>query len=471
MTSSSTVFRTSVVVVCLVGAIIRCFSARGDLWLDELWGQMASQGMQYPWEAFGPGAFDGHASLMTFWVAKLPAAAASILFRLPALVFAILTLLVLLGKPFCRNRAETLVVSVLASFSYLLVLYGTEARGYSGMLLFGCLAIHFLDRALQTQSSREAFLYGISASLAILFHLSFLSTLFALCLWSEIQVNRREKYPRAIVSLLKLHVLPLLTTAGLFLAKPTFLFSGGGPLRESGEVLLSSISILGGGREFVGLSGVALLLSAGLVVLVLVAVLWELRSKDSTVGLFALVSVVAPVCLVIFFRPKFLLPRYFLFPMLCFLILLARRAADLFQGTAIKRVVATALIGVVLAGNGGLLYDLVTVGRGQYREAIGFILREDQEQQVSVASDFDFRNFTVLDYYLPEFSDGHRLKKILADDSPDQAPRWFIAHSLYPGEVRPPQFTIDEASYALIRSFPSSPLSGMTWYLYRRIDS
>ncbi len=455
------------------GSALRLWASCGDLWLDEIWSLNITSKITYPWDPFIHPGYDGHASLMTYWMMFLSDAQRPILLRLPAVLCSAALLLALSRGLFGKDHTERFMVSVLYAVSFVFTLYGSEARGYGGMLLFGALALSLAARQVKSPTIATGLSYGICAISAILFHPSFLVSYAAILPWMAIALWKKNSLPKCLSGVLAANALPLFFIAALVLYSPTLLNSGGGPRRLYSEVLLSSLSVLIGGPELAGLDGAAivvmLIIIASLVALIGYEIICELREKRDDAALLSLVLIASPLLILGVLRPHSIFPRYFLVSLLCALIFLGRIITRLLGGNRGASLLAVLLFTAILGSNFERLVRLINYGRGQYSAALSAILSRDSAQEVLLISDHDTRNRILVDYFAPRLHDGSRLKYLQNEMITAHPPRWYFTHSLFP-ETSPSQYVrVDQKiTYELVQSFPFAGLSGWSWFLYER---
>jgi hypothetical protein len=122
-----------------------------------------------------------------------------------------------------------------------------------------------------------------------------------------------------------------------------------------------------------------------------------------------------------------------------------------------------------LAGNVQRTIDLITVGRGGYRQAVEFMAGQTSGSDIRVGSDHDFRNKMVLQYYLQYLPSDRRLLYFDKNQWPAGGPEWIITHSQI-ADFNPP-WVIEIQGYAkyfLSGNFKYKGLSGFHWALYRQ---
>jgi hypothetical protein len=122
-----------------------------------------------------------------------------------------------------------------------------------------------------------------------------------------------------------------------------------------------------------------------------------------------------------------------------------------------------------LAGNVQRTIDLMTVGRGGYRQAVEFMAAQTYGSEIRVGSDHDFRNKMLLQYYSQYLPSDKRLLYFEKNKLPAGGPEWIITHS-QKADFNPPQVIEIQGNVKFFLSghFKYKGLSGFHWALYRR---
>ena len=142
--------RPLIIVACLailvVAAALRVYGAWGDLWLDEILALTMAGQISSPLDIFTTLHSEINHHLYTAYLYFLAPGSNEFIFRLPSLVagIAAVALAGLIGRR--RSAADALFAMLLVGFSYMLVLYSSEARGYAGAVFFAFLSFYVLDR-------------------------------------------------------------------------------------------------------------------------------------------------------------------------------------------------------------------------------------------------------------------------------------------------------------------------------------
>jgi len=235
-----------------------------------------------------------------------------------------------------------------------------------------------------------------------------------------------------------------------YILKKTFIFTFGIPV---GSPITKLVPLL-----------IGFILIMGLVLMV--------RKRDSWWIWLIVTSVISPL-LVHWLRPStFLFVRYFLVCELFFLFIWAEILVWLWnhRSWALKELFIILWLGFILA-QVPRLEALIRHGRGQYKKALKFIINEtnnyyDQDHYyITVGSDHNFRNRTVVEYFKRRIEGGHRIKYIKIRK---KIPMFYLKHKFgYP--VMAKRLWIRKQLFEKKKSFLyDNGLSGWSWYVYVR---
>ncbi len=162
----------------------------------------------------------------------------------------------------------------------------------------------------------------------------------------------------------------------------------------------------------------------------------------------AVISIPAWPALVL--DPPFLFPRYFLVSIAFVPLLMAS-----FIGSLDRKWLAV-ILGVLVVANAWSWGSFAKEGRGHYQEALERALSSAPGRNFTVGSDQDFRNGMIVNFYRERL--GERAAR-LSYLPTDRGTADFWIGSL-PGSACD--------GCRLLGIYPSSPISGATWRLYRR---
>jgi hypothetical protein len=135
----------------VIAAIIRAAGLRGDFWFDEIWSWHIAMHVHSALEVFtSPIArFDDNHPLNTLFMYFVGDCRAWQIYRLLPLVCGI-GAVVLAVQCFEWGTTQSVFSAALLGFSYPLIVYSSEARGYAPMLFFALLALYALRRGAES---------------------------------------------------------------------------------------------------------------------------------------------------------------------------------------------------------------------------------------------------------------------------------------------------------------------------------
>ncbi len=464
-----------VLFVFLSGACLRSLASSGELWLDEIWNLDASFSMSSPFDVYfkRDAHLDGHSSLETVLLAFFQPGLADYVYRLPSLFFSIGLLLLLSLSTLKEKQWQRLLTGcllcVFASLSYLLVVYGTEIRGYSGMLFFITLSFLSLKRFSEERGTLgTAFVFSLSAIIAFLFHYSAITYYVSTLVWSLFLMASQPRPQRQRLALA--HVLCLCAIGLMYLTVVRHLPEGTGPRPSYFDTFVSSLSVTGGGPVISPVlpSSIPWILLIALTVL-LIGV-YEIRAREregrSDWIFFACVVFYFPVLLVVLKRPDVVHPRYFLTASYFWQWLFASFIVRSWYNTRISRVGAAILSIVFIITNSYSLLQLYFNQRGRYRSIIDIVASPPESaDETLLVVDHEFRHRYPLEYYR-----GNRSIKIIDEDQIDRETsyRWYLRHSLDWGEVAPPSVTLhNRQTFTLYREYSAPQLTSWRVMVYK----
>ena len=128
----------------LVSTMMIYAAATGDLWLDEIWSIFFSESAKSPWEIVSLYKHDNNHLLNTFYLYAIGRQDTLIFYRLLSMAAGVGSSYLLTTIARKRGELESIFVLLLAGFSYPLILYFSEARGYAPAIFFALLSLFLL---------------------------------------------------------------------------------------------------------------------------------------------------------------------------------------------------------------------------------------------------------------------------------------------------------------------------------------
>jgi hypothetical protein len=462
-----TPFSVAAVVVVALAALLRLAASRGDFWLDEIWSWVFARQAKSALDIIVNLPHDNNHILNTLFLYFLGDQHNWVVYRIPAVVAGIGTVILagVIGRRTSRLAALTTMIAT--GCSYLLVLYDSEARGYGLLIFFVLLSLELTDRYVMQPSWTLALAFSLSCMLGLLSHLTFVDCYAGLGVWSVYRLAlRRPGWRRLLGDLARCHSLPLAAVAALYFGYVRRILMGGGPPYSLPEVLYSTLSLAVGGPKAGGAAVAAGLLAGVLLLVALVALAY---GEPDRLLFFGTALLLGPALLVLVQRPPYLMVRYFLVPVVLYLILMSRWLAQLYaRGIAGKVMYAALMIGF-LGGNGLHVARLLRYGRGSYSDALQYMADDTYSPVITVGGDHDFRNSMVVQFYA-RYLPAH--KHVVYYDAaawPPGGSEWFLIHNQAHSYVPLAAITARGTRYRLAGAYPYSELSGWNWYVYHNV--
>ena len=465
--------RVCLLVLLLIAAAgMRIYGALNDLWLDEIWSLEMVNTISSPLQVFTKIHHDNNNYLNSLWLywcgfhGNWPG------YRIPSIVAGVGSVLLagMIGRR--RNGRAACFAMLLVAFSYVQILYSSEARGYAEVVFFSFLSFYALEDYLEKQGWQSALLFSISSILGFASHLIFLNFFCAAILWSGWRwMKSGLGAGRMIKAMLACHAAPAAFLMALYFVDIRHQTFGGGTENGPGVYVDSLAWTLGAPPGRLGTLSTALLAVA-----LFIAGLWLVRCEKSDAWIFFTGVILAiPILLTMVRHSEVLYVRHFIVGMAFLLFLFSIVLAALSQRGWPGRVVCVLLLAAYFALNGWHTVSLFKYGRGHYGDATRFLAEHTKEPIVTMGGDHDFRIATVLRFHARETMGNRQARYFLNSQMhswPPGGPEWFISHeeSFVDPALAKTQI-IDGAgnNYELVKTFPTAPLSGLHWFVYHNL--
>lgn len=464
--------RYALVGLIVIATALRAWAARDEFWLDEIWSLMAFTRAPYTWTNVFTFHHDNNHYLITLWMNLIGSDCRNwVVYRLPSIAAGMGTVILAAATAARWGRAAMLAAALCTASSFVLVLYGSEARGYALCGFFSLIAFLALDRHLRTSGVGAAAVFVAATMLGVLSHLTFVQFYFGALVWSGVVLFKSSaSWRQALGRWAFLHAVPLGFLVTLYFVDVRAMQIGGGDAYRMLDVIASALALAGGCyAEQPSL----VMLAAAAVAVVAIAGIVALAREGSNLWIFFLAGfIAAPALLLTASRPTLLYERYFYLNLLYFLILASFLAGRLIDRGGLARWLAVAGILLLVGGNAALTADFLRIGRGHYLDALRYMAQHSPEGTIRLAGDDDFDNTLYLGFYSAYLPEGLRLfycnfHKPAQPREP--APDWLLTH----GQIRPfaPVAEVRPAiggTYRLVQTYPCGRLSGYNFALYRR---
>lgn len=446
---------TALWTVVLVALALRLPGLWTDFWLDEIW---ALQNVGSLSSALGVVTDIHHDSnhwLTSLWMYLVGQEAPFWLYRLPSLVAGVGTVLAA-GWLARADGTSRILAMLLVAISFPLGYYASEARGYAVAACASLLSLGCLLKWVVEGRRRWLTLFWAAAGCGLLAHLSFVIVLGAAAvLLFAAHVRGRLSLAETLAPL----GVPALLLMLLWLFDLRFLTLGGGPPLDMARLLAEVGALAVGAPIDLAVTPLLAVLGAVSLAVALTGHAYSLRSGtagEPTAHELELVFYVAvfvlPLAVALALHPPFFFPRYFLVSLVFVPMVVASALTG--AGTRLRTAGVLAFVLLSLWSWAGFWRD----GRGHYAIAVEQMLAAAAGRGATVTSDHDFRNGTVIDFYVQRLGlPGQCLTYVEGADEVD----FVVVSDRDRFDEAPPC-----AECELLGQYPSSLLSGNAWQVY-----
>ena len=168
----------------LAGLALRIAAARGGLWTDEAWSVIYANRARDAAGVFLRINHDNNHHLYSLWLQAIGMDASPFLMRLPAIVAGALCVPMAALVVARRSRWAGIVGAILFAISPTMVNFGSEARGYSLMLLAALAFLWLSAEAVEGREKRGTpWLLALIAALGMLSHMTMAAPVALVGLW------------------------------------------------------------------------------------------------------------------------------------------------------------------------------------------------------------------------------------------------------------------------------------------------
>src|SRR5437899_2876409 len=348
-------------------------------------------------------------------------------YRIPAEVFGIGTIVLawLIGAR--RDRWAAFFCMFLVSFSYVLILYSSEARGYAPLIFFCFLCLLVLHSFFDKPRWQSAALFLLSTVLGLTSHLTFVIFLCASLLWFWVRLLKLKwSISRIAAWTAACYAAPFIYFVALYVVDLRYLQIGGGTPITVLDGYGATLAWAFGGPNasrwqwFTGASSV-LGLVAGLVLLI--------RDRSDGWIFFLGAIVIIPLAMTLFDHGTLHYVRYFIVALGFLLLVFGRVLGSLYERGTGGKIACVVFCSLFLVLNGWDFAGLAKYGRGHISEAVDVMAQGSREHPVATfGGDQDFRIHFVLAFYWREMMPGKMMAYYDHDGWPESGPEWVIFH-------------------------------------------
>jgi hypothetical protein len=442
---------------------LRLLGARGDLWHDEIWSITLLSPLTSIDQIFWRINHDNNHFLNSMYQYVVGPDAAPLVQRGLSITLGACTIVA--AAAISRGRCALIASALLFAVSYPMVHYGSEARGYAGLVLFTLVAVALLERWFDKRGAYSVAL-AVAVLLGFLSHLTMTETVVVLTVWTAWLSWRRSRslivVNREVVQAFLpafLAVLPL--AAAIVVGARLFSFQIGGfssfSLEQFAVGYGGLIRYLFGLPDWIGgwtcIAVVCVLVSA-----------YAGVSRDRRASLYAIGIVGLPALMAVAHVPNVEFPRYFLVSGTLLLLWAGEMIGRGFDTGGTRRLCAVGILMLVVGGNVALLARFYEHGRGSYSDMVDEMTNSGA---ATYATNADFRTGMVVDYFAARKD--RQASLVPQDKICAGRAEWLILEG---DPQKQPEHVGFDCALAYQRAGASTfwGLSGLGWTLYSRRD-
>lgn len=457
-------------VIFLAAAALRFLGLFNDLWLDEIWSLALSTTATSPLDIFTKIHQDNNHYLNTLFLYLLGDWGNWPGYRYLSWICGVASvgLAGLIG--FRQNLVAGFLSLILTGFSYVLILYSSEARGYAPAIFFALLSYYLLESFIKSNNRKTAIIASICVVLGLASHLVFLIFYASATLWILYsQLSAGNKIKESLLNTAYFHAAPLLFCLFIYFTDLIYLQFGGGSPGSIVHAFAESITWTLGVSELeywavpTYLFG-ALALTYGIILLG--------RESRAEALFFSGIIALIPLTFATLGDEGYVYVRYFILGITFSLLLLSRLLARLYQSGPYGRIATLLIVSLYIVSNSFYTAQLIKNGRGGYSLALNFMVENSDTNKISIGGDHEFRIPASLQFFVKTDAPKREIHYIAKKLWPAEGVDWIIFHKESSEAPTTHKMKMRDASgniYKLEKIFPSAPLSGMHWFIYRKI--
>jgi len=369
--------------ILLLGLVLRLWNINQSFWWDEIWSSLPYATADSLWGTISQLGyyFNNHILYSIFCKISITAFGENeISARAPALLLGLFGIVAVykFGRTYL-NTSIGLTAAYLMAISIFHINHSTEARGYSGYLLFSILSTYYFLKALPSRDNKSWVLYILCTVTAYYFHVtmifvSFAQFLFILLRWVYTRTGKsKTPDPDGFFSYFKYTTIAAVITLILYLPVLKAF------IRNMGKVNVMEVDRFPFAQSLANSIYPGILSPPGLILYTILfcAGLYFLIKKNAALGLLTVIIIIAPFTIYMLANPMFVFERYFLFalPFCLFIVsggihffshLLGRTS---FQ----KNLLTTGLLLTITFLQTPHVVQFFNQDRQNYREAVNYV--------------------------------------------------------------------------------------------------
>lgn len=461
---------TLLLIIIFAAAAVRAPLVFDDFWLDEIWSLNLASSIDSLAGVFIDIKIDANHILNTAFLHVIGEANSWVIYRSLSFFCGLISILLVFKISLVFGEKVALTSAVMLAMCFPMVLYSTEARGYSMSIMFSLMAFLSLQRYLAQGRKLYIVLFWVAVILAMLSHFSFAYVYAAYLQWSlyAIFMTERTKLEKTR-DFVYLHILPLFVFAYIYYYFILQMGVAGENVSTWHYEIAKFVSLLLGLPQSVELIFVFLIL----LVAAIVWVSYFLYKTQSIYGpFFLLVIIINPVIVILVADYGYPQMRYFLLLMPFLIISLAVCLVCLSKKIKLGASIFWVLVSVYVINSIIFTHSFSVKGRGEYLAAMRYIVDNSGGRIISISSDHDYRNYALVGFYSKYLPRTHLIKYVFQKGISENIPEWYIVHDFSRKPSASDELSLGEdANYELANSFLAAnpDVIGWHWHLYKKL--
>jgi Dolichyl-phosphate-mannose-protein mannosyltransferase len=367
----------------LIGFALRCLAASGGLWTDEAWSLVYAQQAGDALGVLTRINHDNNHHLNSWWLQLVGPVAPPMLMRGLSIITSSATILVaaLIGSR--RNRPTGIIAAALFALSPIMVVYGSEARGYAPMMLALMIMIWRIDVWFEDRSvPKPALFLAFCTALGTLAHLTMLPGVVMLAVWifvAEAQTRGLLKSAKQTADLLA----PALAISVLSLCIVTIIAARSATGLQVGGYIpfmwpqfalaISNLLTFSVGIGYAWDISIWMILAIATISLAMFITRWTMPRERK--WFYAILILTMPAVVAVLNLGNSQYPRYYLPAAAATLLLLAEWIGQLTTRQSLSRIGAVGILTLLLGSSLVQNYQLIVSQRGHPEHIVAAIAK------------------------------------------------------------------------------------------------
>jgi hypothetical protein len=441
------------------------WSAKGDLWIDEVWSVLFAENAKTIFDVFNI-THDNNHVLNTLFLHNIGPQENVFAYRALSVIAGIGSLILALKITRSWTDEADLITIAYIGFSYPLIVFFSEARGYALAIFFSLLAFHLVSKNFYKFKLPELLLLWTTLILGFLSHATFVIFLIALIFYVCIELLLTNK--KSFTALSKMFVyfgLPVLFVVLFYLYFYFDIIIGKGTVISYQETLATTLSLL------FGLPGDVLsynFLASAYVLIVLASIIFLIKMKDRTWLFYLATLTFVPFFILVLTNYQYLQPRYFIVCFPFFYLMVINVFSHLFKISKHKyQYPALVLSFIFVFGQIGNISHLIHDGRGSFSSIMEHIVSNSENDEITISGDHDLRVGQMVMFYSRFIPEAFKIEYIKYDERSGKQADWLILHAVKDKpEYKQKLDILELGEYMFVSDYPTHSLSGLYYYLY-----